>query len=192
LLKLGTITGLILVIAFFLPWVRACGQDVNGYALATSEGWLENPWLLWTTVVVGLFCTLLFFVARSDTTQARIRVGITRLIAAFIGILSLVESWSLLRKAGGSLGDLLFGGWLLALGYIGLFASSLMDITAREGKVDLPTPVLEPPSSPTHPELSPPPTQPAAPRTAYCSNCGRQAKPNARFCMYCGQQLEVE
>ena len=194
--RLGTIAGLILVFSFFLPWVRACDQDINGYALATSDGYLENPWLIWMTVVVGVFCVLLYFFARSDTAQARIRIAVARLIAALLGLWSLLDAWSLLRRAGGGLGDLLFGGWLLVLGYIGLLASSVMDFAAREAEVAQPkAAVLPPPPSPPPPpprvDYALPGAPPLAGQPAFCSNCGQSVKPHARFCMYCGHEIET-
>lgn len=193
--KLGTIAGLILVLGFFLPWVRACEQDVNGYALATSDGFLENPWLIWMTVVVGGFCVLLYFFARSDTAQARTRVALARLIAALLGLWSLLDAWSLLRRAGGGLGDLLFGGWLLVLGYIGLLASAVMDFTASGAEVAQPeaTALPPPPSPPAPPprvDYALPGAPPPAGQPAFCSNCGQSVKPDARFCMSCGHALQ--
>ncbi len=206
--RLGTIAGLVLVLSFFLPWVRACEQDVNGYALATSDGLLENPWLIWMTVVVGVFCVLLYFFARSDTAQARIRVAVARLIAAVLGLWSLLDAWSLLRRFGGGLDNLLLGGWLLILGYIGLLASAVMDFAARPAEVAMPetgplSPAPSPPPPPARVDYalpgaplsqvddSLPGAPPSAGQPAFCSNCGQSLKPNARFCMYCGHEIET-
>lgn len=102
--------------------------------------------------------------------------------------------------------DLLFGGWLLVLGYIALLASSVMDFTARETEVALPEAGAQPPA----PSPPPPPSQvdyalpgappslvdhslpgapPPARQPAFCSNCGQSVKPDARFCMYCGHEI---
>jgi|GEM_PF-1425035 len=204
--RLGTIAGLILIFSFFLPWVRACDQDINGYTLATSNGYLENPWLIWMTVVVGLFCVLLFFISRSDTAQTRTRAGVARLIAALIGLWSLLDAWSLLRRAGGGVGDLLFGGWLLVMGYIGLLASAVMDFATSGAEVALPAAAaLSPPPSPPAPPPQVDYALPGAPpsqvdhslpgalparQPAFCSNCGQSVKPDARFCMSCGHALQ--
>lgn len=89
--KLGAIAGAVLVLSFFLPWVRACGRDVNGYALATSQGVMESPWLIWLIVVAGVFCILLYFVARSDTARARTGSAAARLIAVLLGLWPLLN-----------------------------------------------------------------------------------------------------
>jgi len=121
---------------------------------------------------------------------------VARLIAALLGLWSLLDAWSLLRRAGGGLGDLLFGGWLLVLGYIGLLASSVMDFAAREAEVAQPkAAVLPPPPSPPPPpprvDYALPGAPPLAGQPAFCSNCGQSVKPHARFCMYCGHEIET-
>ena len=35
--RLGIVAGIVIVVAFFLPWVRACGTEMTGYEIATNQ-----------------------------------------------------------------------------------------------------------------------------------------------------------
>ncbi len=209
--KVGTAAGLILVFAFFLPWVKACGEPVSGYRLTTSDGLLESPGLLWLIVVAGLFCVALPFVARSDTRPARIRIGLARLAATVVALWSVYQPYELMRRAGGSAENLLAGGWLLILGYLGLLASSAMDIFASGRPADEavrqsfslqaqgqpqpaaaipPPPAASPPAPATIAPAASPPASWAAPVSPrFCFKCGAEQTAGSRFCMHCGQDL---
>ena len=130
--KLGAIGGLIVVIAFFLPWVRACGTDVSGYAMATnSTGMIRDSWLYWIALLAGLACVGLFFLAYTDSPLPRIRAAIGRMVAGGLGFLAALAVWGYALTEKGMV-TILFGLWIVTLGYVGIIVSFFMDIWSEE------------------------------------------------------------
>jgi hypothetical protein len=128
--KLGAIAGFVITIAFFLPWVRACNTEVSGYELATGQTGrvqVEDPWQYWLVLVAGLVCVGLFLLMRTDNRDQRIRVAVTRLVVGIVGFLPILNIWANVKQRGETM-KILFGGWVTALGFIGVLVSFLMDV----------------------------------------------------------------
>jgi drug/metabolite transporter (DMT)-like permease len=129
--KLSAIAGVVIIIAFFLPWVRACGTDFSGLDLATNDtGQVEDPGQYWLALLSGLVCVALFFTLKTRTRRQRVRAAVTRLVVGAIGFLPLLNVWYNVKERGESL-ELLYGGWITLLGFIGIGISSLMDLMGR-------------------------------------------------------------
>jgi hypothetical protein len=126
--KLGAICGLVVTLAFFLPWTRACGAELSGYDIAAdSTGLVQDAWLHWATILAGLFCIALFFLVRTNSARTRIQAAVARLIAAFVGFFPMLKIWYYAKQEGIAI-ELLYGGWLTILGYLGILVSSFTDL----------------------------------------------------------------
>ncbi len=126
--KLGAIAGLVITIAFFLPSVRSCGVDLSGYDLATNRtGMVEDSWIYWATLLAGLFCIALFFLVKTNNASSRIAAAVSRLIAGLVGLLPILNIVYNLRQKEGAM-EILYGGWILASGYLGVFISFFLDL----------------------------------------------------------------
>jgi hypothetical protein len=132
--KLGAIAGLVILVAFFLPWVRACDTDLTGYDLATDEtGRVEDPDMYWAVPIAGLACMALLFVARTNTAGRRIRAAFVRLVVGVIGFIPVVNIWVNVRQKEEDM-EILYGGWVLVAGFCGILLSFLMDLGSdRDG-----------------------------------------------------------
>lgn len=124
--KLGAISSVLIIIVFFLPWARACNADLSGLDLATnSNGNVEDPWVYWLTLVAAIFCISLHFVVKRTDAATRIKVAIARLVAGIVGFFPLLNI--LYNARHGNL-EILYGGYLTGLGYLGIGLSFLIDI----------------------------------------------------------------
>lgn len=134
--KLGTMVGAVITLAFFLPWVRACNTDLSGYDIAAnSSGRVEDAWVYWLTLLAGLVSVSLFFVLRTNTARMRRRAAWTRLVAAIVGFFPLLNIYVNVQQQGTRL-ELLYGAWLVTLGYFGLFVSFFIDLAKPESEKD--------------------------------------------------------
>jgi len=64
--------GLIIIVCFFLPWVRACNIDISGLQLATDKD-MGDP-ILWLILIAGIIILGAYFLIKHS--------------AAIIGIIS--------------------------------------------------------------------------------------------------------
>jgi hypothetical protein len=133
--KLGAISGMIIVVAFFLPWVRACSQDLSGYDIAAnSDGLVETPWVYWLTLLAGSVCLALFLLVGTERSRARIGAAIVRLVAGLAGFLPLLNAWYDVRNSAAL--QVLYGGWIVISGYAGIALSFVVDLLAPSKKTD--------------------------------------------------------
>ncbi|NIM96067.1 MAG: hypothetical protein GTO18_20390 [Anaerolineales bacterium] len=132
--KLGAVAGFVITIAFFLPWVRACGTDLSGVDLATnSTGQVEGSWVYWLTLLAGLFCIALFFLVETKDSLQRIRAAAARFFAGLIGFLPILNIWLNVQERG-AIFEVLYGGWITALAYLGVFISFFVDLVGTTYK----------------------------------------------------------
>lgn len=125
--KLGAISGVVITMTFFLPWVRACNQDLTGYDIATNRnGRVEDAWVYWLTLIAGLVCITLYQVIKPNSKSNMVKAGFIKLFIATIGFLPLLNIWINIRSRGGAM-EVLYGGWLIVAGYLGVFISSILD-----------------------------------------------------------------
>lgn len=134
--KLGAIAGVVISIAFFLPWVNACNTELSGYDIATNQtGLVEDAWMYWITLLAGLFCLVIFFLLKTNTGSLRRKAAVTRLIIGSVGFLPLVNIWLNVRQRGGVM-EILYGGWIIVVGFTGIFVSFLMDLGGTTNNTD--------------------------------------------------------
>ncbi|HZQ06563.1 MAG TPA: hypothetical protein VFD70_08280 [Anaerolineae bacterium] len=127
--KLAAIAGLVIVFAFFLPWVRACSLDLSGYDIASNRpGTVQDAWVYWLVPLGGIVCILLLFLIDTRESSARIAGAIIRLVTAVIGFFPVLALWLNVQQRGSGLVEILVGGYLTALGYLGIFVSFFIDL----------------------------------------------------------------
>ncbi len=125
--KLGAIAGAVITVAFFMPWVRACGIEPTGYEIASNQvRGVEDAWVYWLILLGGLACIVLFFWMKPTHEQIRRRAARLRLAAGIIGFIPVLNIWANIRHQEGKL-DVLYGFWLITLGYIGVIWSFFID-----------------------------------------------------------------
>jgi len=126
--KLSALVSVVIIIAFFLPWVKACNRELTGYEIATnSTGQVEDAWVYWVTLIVPIFCLMLFFFTKNTSAKSRIGAAIARLVAGLIGFLPLLNIWYNVQQKGGAM-EILYGGWITVLGYAGIALSFFVDL----------------------------------------------------------------
>jgi hypothetical protein len=77
--------GLIVIICFFLPWIRACDTEISGLQLATDNDIGES--IFWLILIIGIVIVGGFFVLKE-------RSKLTTIISAIAGLLILL--WKIL------------------------------------------------------------------------------------------------
>jgi hypothetical protein len=128
--KVGMISGIVILIAFFLPWVRACGRDLSGYDLA-SDPTIDGHAFYWVAFLGGAACVALYFLIKTDNAQSRMQAARARLIVAIIGALPVLNvALNLTKEEVRGLVEITLGGYLIALGYLAAIASFFVDRSA--------------------------------------------------------------
>ena len=127
---------LLLILAFFLPWVRGCGADLSGLDLATNKmGNVEDPWAFWLTLLAGLVCLALAVFSRPGNRAGQTRNAWIRL---FVGALGagppLTILWNVLQRQG--ILELLYGWWLTVAGLAAILVSAALDLFQPPEAVD--------------------------------------------------------
>lgn len=207
----GTIGGLLITIGFFTPWVRACGQDMSGYDLASSKGILENPEMFWLVLLVGLF-NLVLVIIKTDNALLRFLTAILRLGSGLVGCLPFLFLWVTTDIPFQEL-DYRVGGYLTGIGYLGVLLSFFVEmVTPKESDSSRPLPERKidhssPPSSIPLTDYKPPPTLPipisqqSQGRTSqepgktivrFCGQCGTKQPEEAVYCINCGHRIKPE
>ncbi len=130
--KWGAIAGAVITMAFFLPWVRGCNMEVSGYEIATdTTGRIEQAWVYWACLLGGLTCVALFFRMKTSDRAHRMRAAWIRLIAGIIGGYPILNIWLNIRQQPNAI-DILYGLWLVTLGYVGVIVSFFVDRQTKE------------------------------------------------------------
>lgn len=125
--KLGAIAGAVITLAFFMPWVRGCNMEVSGYEIATdTTGRIEQAWVYWACLLGGLVCVGLFFWMKTGERASRLRAAWMRLIAGILGGYPILNIWLNIREQPSAV-DILYGFWLVTLGYVGVIVSFFVD-----------------------------------------------------------------
>ena len=191
--NLSLFGALVVLIGFFLPWVRACGTEMSGWDLATNRyGNVETAPLFFLTPVCAL--VVLVLVA---SERRRPRSG--RTVPVVNSILSVIGSYSICAIVVNVVDnrpiDLLLGFWGILAGLMSMFVGSLMGSTSK--RRDQPS---EPPLEAGRRMLRPTVKEPAQGngvrpagemglRTVPCPNCGVLNSTGASFCRECGLSL---
>ena len=130
---LGMVASLVVLVAFFLPWVQACGVEMSGYDIASDQsGFISNNWIYWLTLLAGIGCLLL---SLANTGQKP--VAQAKLVLAGIGAIPLLNIMANLSQMSGNQGPqamqaifdtIRIGGWLTLAGLAGIIISAMMDM----------------------------------------------------------------
>lgn len=132
--KLSAVASAFILIAFFLPWVRACNMELTGYDIATnSTGQVEDAWVYWLTLLAPLLCLVLFAFVKNTNLASRIGTAVVRLVTAIIGFFPLLNIWYNAQQKGGTM-EILYGGWMTVAGYAGIALSFFVDLFAPNDK----------------------------------------------------------
>lgn len=57
--------GLIIIVCFFLPWIRACDTNITGLQLATDED-MGDP-IIWLILIIGIVILVGFFALKEKS-----------------------------------------------------------------------------------------------------------------------------
>lgn len=130
--KWGAIAGAVITMAFFMPWFRACNTDISGYDLASNRiSGVDNAGLYWVVLLGGLACIALFFLLKTPDRASRMRSAWLRLVAGLAGGFPIFNIWLKVPEQPDAI-DLLYGFWLVTLGYVGVIVSFFMDRQTKE------------------------------------------------------------
>jgi hypothetical protein len=134
--KWSIVASLLVILAFFLPWVRACGADLSGLDLATNKiGNVEDPWAFWLTLLAGLICLALTVFSRPKNRAGRTRNAWLRVCGgAFGAVPPLTILWNVLQRQ--DILELLYGWWLTVVGLAGILVSAALDLFQPPEAVD--------------------------------------------------------
>jgi len=134
--KWSIVASIVVILAFFLPWVQACGADLSGLDLATNKiGNVEEPGAFWLTLLAGLVCLALAVFSRPRNRAGRTRNAWIRLFTGAFGAgPPLTILWNILQRRG--LLELLYGWWLTVAGLAGILVSAALDLFQPPEAVD--------------------------------------------------------
>jgi len=113
--------GIIILICFFLPWVRACDIDISGLQLAADED-MGDP-ILWLIPIAGIAVLGSYFLLRH-------KAAIIGIIASVAGLLILL--WKILVPV--SRGELQELGARIQIGGIGTILGFILSLIGGTGK----------------------------------------------------------
>jgi hypothetical protein len=151
-------------ICFFLPWVRACGQDVSGIQIANngeSVFWLV---LIAAIVIVGGF---FMFDGQNNLKKLKpIAIG-----GAVLSLLILFIKYSQFKNKGGIF-EIQYGSIGTLLG----FAASLFGIQFLEDTTDSDR-LTKTGNTSAGPDI-------------FCGECGAKLNPDISFCPECGKSIK--
>ena len=126
--SLGAVAGAIIIMAFFLPWVQACGTEMTGYDLATnSSGLVEEAWQYWLVPATGVLLVIFFALFKTHGFGSKVGLGIGRLVVGLLGFLPVLNVWRNVQQKNGAM-EVLYGGWILIIGFTLVFLSFVLDI----------------------------------------------------------------
>jgi putative oxidoreductase len=131
--------GLMVIICFFLPWVRACDVDMSGLQLATEKD-MGEP-ILWLIPIAGTFALVAYFLIKN-------KAALIGIISSIAGLLILL--WKILVPV--SKGELQELGASIQIGGIGTilgFILSLIGSTGEDKKDKTPSSLR----IPEHPDI---------------------------------------
>jgi hypothetical protein len=113
--------GIIILVCFFLPWVRACDIDISGLQLATDKD-MGDP-ILWLIPVAGIAILGSYFLLRN-------KAEIIGIIASVAGLLILL--WKILVPV--SKGELQELGARIQIGGIGTILGFILALIGGIGE----------------------------------------------------------
>lgn len=131
--KLGVASGIVLIVAFFLPLIGLCGTTYTGYAIFADAENFEYGWLLGAVPMAGLFCLGMFLLLRTDTADVRFKSAVLRLSATLTSLVPFAYlTYQVLKRSF----ELLWGWGVMAMGFLGLVISVVMDLAGAPREED--------------------------------------------------------
>jgi len=159
---LGALGALVVLVAFFLPWVRACGQPMSAWQLA-NEATVQGKEQFYLTPVAAVLALLFIGWVMSRSAVMRGQAGRIIFILATVGVLPALDLlYSIYTRGRGSL-EPMYGLWLTLAGFGALFAGAIMEIQTG--------------------------TAHRMPTSPICAGCGTKNPPINRHCQACGATL---
>jgi hypothetical protein len=125
------ITGLILVLGFFLPWVKACGADFTGLDIATNKyGNVEGAQLYWLVLIAALIAVGVvgFELLLRRVSIMSLAVGLASSVISGIPLLGI---WANVAERKGAM-EPRAGLYLSSLGALGMGISALVGFLLRQ------------------------------------------------------------
>lgn len=119
------IGAILIIICFYLPWVKACGVKVSGYQLASDED-IGEP-IYWAILICGILILGAYFLAKKPRALV--------ILSAIVGLLvMLIKYFRLITQSEGrELGlTLEVGGYGTIIGLILAFIGGLSKKNAPE------------------------------------------------------------
>lgn len=123
--RVGAFAGLILTIAFFLPWLSSCGQEFSGYDIAT-ETRIDNSWIFWGVFLGGLILIGLFAMFQTRNGKERVSLAAWRAGASLLAAAPVVAVLYSYFEDGSI--ELLFGIWVAVAGTLLALLSFFIDV----------------------------------------------------------------
>ena len=166
--RLSVLGALVILVAFFLPWVRACGAPMSGWQLATDP-MIQGKEQFYLTPMAAVLALLFIGWAMSRSAVVRGQVGRIVFLLATVAVLPALDLLYSAYTRGRGILEPMYGLWLTLTGCGALVGGAAMDIQAGAAC-----------------------TKPVSP---VCSRCGAENPPANRYCQECGTALpgvEVE
>lgn len=122
---------LLILIGFFLPWVRACGFEVSGLDLATNKTkGVDWPWIYWATLIAAGI-SLAIATSRPESQRQVTKNLWLKLILVGLGAIPplIILKYTLENK---DTFKLLYGWWVVMTGLVGTALATLRELAQFE------------------------------------------------------------
>jgi len=162
--RVGMIGALVVLVCFFLPWVRSCGGDQSGLDLATSP-YVEGNLLFFLTPLTALLVLGLLGWANNRGLFVRMQAGRISLVLTAPGLVPVLDLFFMAYTRAEGLLQPLYGLWATLVSQLMMLAGAVVDMQAA---VAVP-----------------------APSTLICPRCGAENPASNRYCLECGRRLVV-
>jgi len=169
-------------ICFFMPWMRACGQDVSGFQIANGG---ESA--LWLVLIAAIAIVVGFFIYDGQNKLKDLKPIV--IVGAGVSLLILLFKYSEFNKQGGGMFEMKFG----SVGTILGFGASLFGLLFLEDTVT--TTAVQPTYVVGNKQEEKEGIQTEINYLAqestgkFCGNCGTKGATEALFCANCGEKL---
>jgi hypothetical protein len=118
-------------ICFFLPWLRACGQEFSGAQVASQGG--SDLWLI---LIAALVVVVVFFMFDGQNKLSKVKP--IAIIAAVLALGDMLLRFQKLKEIGAGVDDLRIGAWGTIIGFV----ASVIGVQFLEDEVPQVAPAL--------------------------------------------------
>lgn len=160
-------------ICFFLPWLRACGQDLSGKQIAS-----QSESALWFILIASVAIIVGFFVFEGQNNLTKLKPIV--LLGAIVSLLIMLAKYvQFTQKEASGVFEIQYG----AIGTIIGFVASLVGVQFLED--DITTVVAKPASQTVLPKGK------TLTNETSCHKCRAVIGEGARFCSGCGASVDI-